>query len=179
MTQWFGSIVNASQSKYSPCMTRAVAHADPLTADEEAFLRAFLRGLVAVPRALDADLLTARGLSLTDYIGLMHLSESAGATMRVGDLATACALSLSGTTRVVSRLEDQGLLRREQCHSDGRGWEAVLTDSGLARLRRAWPAHLTSVRRHVIDRLENLDLPPITAAVSRFAANDRPGKDGP
>jgi DNA-binding MarR family transcriptional regulator len=97
--------------------------------------------------------------------------------MRVGDLATTCALSLSGTTRVVSRLEDQGLLRREQCSSDGRGWETVLTDSGLAGLRRAWPVHLESVRRHIIDHLQNLDLPPITAAVSRFAADGRLGKE--
>jgi DNA-binding MarR family transcriptional regulator len=158
-------------------VTRATSRPDPLSAKEEAFLRAFLRALVTVPRALDADLVDALGMSLTDYVGLMHLSEAPGATMRVGDLAATCALSLSGTTRVVSRLEDQGLLRREQCPSDGRGWEAVLTDSGLARLRWAWPAHLRSVRRHVIDHLDNLDVPPITAALSRFAADGRPGQN--
>ena len=157
-------------------MSRAITRPDPLTADEEAFLRALLQALVTVPRALDGDLMGTQGMSLTDYVGLMHLSEAPGATMRVGDLATTCALSLSGTTRVVSRLEDQGLLRREQCSNDGRGWEAVLTDSGLARLRRAWPTHLTSVRRHIIDHLEHLDLPPITAAVSQFAADGRPGE---
>ena len=159
-------------------MVRPRARPDPLSAEEEAFLRAFLRALVTVPRVLDGDLMGTQGVSLTDYVGLMHLSEAPGAAMRVGDLATTCALSLSGTTRVVSRLQDQGLLRREQCASDGRGWEAVLTDSGLARLRRAWPTHLTSVRRHVIDHLEYLDLPPITAAVSRFA-DGRPGEDAP
>jgi hypothetical protein len=34
-------------------------------------------------------------------------------------------------------------------HTDGRGWNAVLTDAGLERLRRAWPTHLASMRRHV------------------------------
>jgi DNA-binding MarR family transcriptional regulator len=109
----------------------------------------------------------------------MHLSEAPGVTVRVGDIAPTCALSLSGTTRVVGRLEDRGLLRREQCPSDRRGWEAVLTGSGLARLRQAWPAQLASVRRHVIDHLENLDLPPITTAMSRFATDGRPGNDAP
>lgn len=179
MTQCLESSVNASHNKYSPDMTGARARPDPLTADEEAFLRAFLRGLVTVPRALEGDLVGAQGLSLTDNVSLMHLSEAPGVTMRVGDLATTCALSLSGTTRVVGRLEDGGLLRREQCPSDSRGWEAVLTESGLARLRRAWPAHLASVRRHVIDHLENLDLPLITAAMSQFAADGRPGHDAP
>jgi DNA-binding MarR family transcriptional regulator len=155
-------------------MERAITRPGPLSADEEAFLRASLRALETVPRALDADLVGIQGMSLTDYVGLMHLSEVPGDTMRVPDRATTCAFSLSRTTRVMHRLEDQGLLRREQRASDGRGWEAVLTESGLAGLCRAWPTELRSVRRHVIDHLENLDLPPITAAVSRFAADGRP-----
>ncbi|HEY1634086.1 MAG TPA: MarR family winged helix-turn-helix transcriptional regulator [Acidimicrobiales bacterium] len=158
-------------------MAREMGHAVPLTADEEAFLRAFLRALVTVPRALDGDLMTSHGVSLTDYVGLMHLSEAPGHTLRIGDLANMCALSLSGTTRIVSRLEEQGLLRREQSASDARGWEAVLTGSGLAHLRRAWPSHLASVRRHIIDQLDDVDLPPITAAVSGFAGGSP--QDGP
>jgi hypothetical protein len=60
-----------------------------------------------------------------------------------------------------------------------RGWEVVLTNSGFAGLDRAWPAHPTSIRRNVIDHMEKLDLPPVIAAVSRFAADDRSGEDEP
>src|SRR5215470_11101858 len=130
-------------------VTGATRRSLPLTADEEAFWRAFLRALTVVPRALEADL-ASQGLSLTDYCGLMHLSEAPGGRLRMSDLAGRCALSLSGTTRIVNRLEDQGLLRREPSASDGRSFDAVLTDAGFARLRRVWPVHLTSVRRHVI-----------------------------
>jgi hypothetical protein len=48
---------------------------------------------------------------------------------------------------------------------------AVLTGAGLARLRRAWPTHLASVRRQMMDHLAELDLPAVTAALRRFAAD--------
>jgi DNA-binding MarR family transcriptional regulator len=143
---------------------------DPLTAEETAFLRAWGRAMLIVPRAFDADLLREQGMSLSEYSALMFLSEAPGRRLRMSDLATSCAVSLSGMTRIVSRLEHDGLVTRERCASDGRGWNAVLTDAGLERLERAWPTHLASVRRHLMDHLADLDLPAVTAAVQRFAS---------
>jgi DNA-binding MarR family transcriptional regulator len=148
----------------------------PLSVEEEAFLRAWSRAALTVPRALDADLLIGQGMSLSEYTALMHLSEAPGRSLRMSELASACALSLSGLSRVVSRLEAQGLVQRERASCDGRGLNAVLTDAGLARLRRAWPTHLASVRRHVMDHLSELDLPAVTAAVRQFAS-DTPETD--
>jgi DNA-binding MarR family transcriptional regulator len=93
----------------------------------------------------------------------------------MGDLALASALSLSGMSRIVDRLEARGLVRRERCSSDARGWEAVLTRAGLDRLKQVWPTHLASVRRHVIDHVQCLDLPTLTAAVQRFAVETQMG----
>ena len=148
---------------------RAQVPSVPLTAEEEAFLRAFGRAVTAVPRALDADLLRDQGISLGEYGALMYLSEAPGRRLRMGDLAGRCHLSLSGMTHMVSRLENHGAVRRERCGSDGRGWDAVLTDAGHDLLSRAWPTHLASVRRHMFDHLHGLDLPALTAAVQRFA----------
>ncbi len=142
----------------------------PLSVEEEAFLRAWSRAALTVPRALDADLLAGQGMSLSEYTALMHLSEAPGRHLRMSELASACALSLSGMSRIVSRLEAQDLVQRERASCDGRGLNAVLTDAGLARLRRAWPTHLASVRRHMMDHLGELDLPGVTAAVQRFAS---------
>jgi DNA-binding MarR family transcriptional regulator len=155
------------------------ADAVPLSVEEEAFLRAWSRAALTIPRALDADLLTGQGMSLSDYTALMHLSEAPGRTLRMSDLASACALSLSGMSRIVGRLETQGLVERKRSSCDGRGLNAVLTDAGLGRLRRAWPTHLASVRRHMMDHLSELDLPAATAALQRFASDTsigiRPG----
>jgi len=138
-----------------------------LTADEDAFVRAFARAVITVPRALDADLLRGQGMSLSEYNALMNLSEAPGHRLRIGDLAAACALSLSGMTRIVTRLAERDLLRRERSPDDGRGWNAVLTETGLQRLRQTWPAHLASMRRHVLDHLQAADLPALTAALQR------------
>lgn len=142
----------------------------PLTSAEEAFLRALARAILTVPRAFDADLLREQGMSHSDYTALMHLSEAPGRRLRMSDLACAANLSLSGMTRIVDRLQGQGFVQREQHCGDGRGWNAVLTDAGLQRLRQAWPTHLASVRRHVLDHLDDVDVAAFTTALQRFAA---------
>lgn len=143
----------------------------PLTPDEEAFIRAFARATLAVPRAFEADLLREQRMLLSEYFALSHLSEAPGRRLRMSDLAAAAALSLSGMTRIVNRLEEVGLVRRERSADDGRGWHAVLTDAGLQRLEQAWPTHLASTRRHFFDHLAEVDLPKVTAALSRVATS--------
>jgi DNA-binding MarR family transcriptional regulator len=145
-----------------------------LNNEEEAFLRAFSRALIVVSRAFDADLLRGQGLSMSEYTVLMHLSEAPHRRTRMSDLAAVCALSLSAITRIVTRLEQQNFVQRERCGADGRGWNAVLTDAGLERLRDAWPTHLESVRRRVLDHLQDVDLPKVTIALQSITA-DPPG----
>lgn len=145
----------------------------PLTGEEEAMIRAFARATVAVPRAFEADLLREQRMSLSEYFTLMHLSEAPGRRLRMSDLAAAAALSLSGMTRIVDRLAAAGLVRRERSADDGRGWHAVLTDSGLRRLKDAWPTHLASARRHLFDHLTEIDLAAVATALNRAAAHSR------
>jgi DNA-binding MarR family transcriptional regulator len=92
--------------------------------------------------------------------------------MRMGELAVACELSLSGMTRIVTRLEGQGLIERVRSDDDARGWNAVLTDAGLARLEQAWPTNLASVRRHFLDHLEGIDLARLARAIQRVGTTD-------
>lgn len=143
----------------------------PLTPLEEAFFRAWSRAMLTVPRALDADLIAGQGMSISEYATLMHLSEAPERTLRMSDLAASAALSLSGMSRLVARLEAQGLVHRERASCDGRGLNAQLTDAGLSRLTSAWPTHLDSVRRHVIDHLQGLDLAAVTTAIRQFASD--------
>lgn len=141
----------------------------PLTPDEEAVVRSLSRVIYALPRALDADLVREQRLPLIEYMALVHLSEARDRQMRMSDLAGACELSVSGMTRVVHRLEKDGLVQRVKCTQDARGWNAVLTDEGLARLREAWRTNLSSVRRHFLDHLEGVDLQALGAALRNVA----------
>jgi DNA-binding MarR family transcriptional regulator len=139
----------------------------PLNPEEEAVVRALGRVILVVPRVLDADLVREQGLTLTEYTTLMHLSEAPNRLMRMSELAAAGDVSLSGMTRVVSRLQADGLVERVRCAEDARGANAILTDAGLARLEQAYPAHLASVRRHIVDHLAEVDLVGLARALER------------
>ncbi|MHC0434100.1 MarR family winged helix-turn-helix transcriptional regulator [Streptomyces sp. O3] len=91
------------------------------------------------------------GLTINDYEILVNLSESDGTRMRMSDLATSTLQSKSRLSHQITRMENAGLVRRENCESDRRGLYAVLTDHGLATMQKVAPHHVDSVRRHFID----------------------------
>jgi DNA-binding MarR family transcriptional regulator len=157
-------------------MTATTGTGAPLTAEEEAFWRAFNRAMIVVPRALDNELIAEQRLSMSEYAVLMHLSEAPARQLRMTVLAASCALSLSGMTRIVGRLVADGLVVRVRCRSDARGAFAELTDAGFTRLQQAYPTHLAGVRRHVIDNLSGVDLPAYTQAMNTFVADDEFGR---
>ncbi|MGY1402112.1 MarR family winged helix-turn-helix transcriptional regulator [Streptomyces sp. SS10] len=141
----------------------------PLTADEEAIVRSLPLLIYALPRAIDTDMTQEQRTSATEYLALMHLSEAPGRRLRMGGLSSACEMSLSGTTRIVHRLEKEGFIQRVRCDHDGRSWHAALTDAGFARLEEAWPSNLAAVRRHFLDHLTGLDLKTLAAALHKVA----------
>jgi DNA-binding MarR family transcriptional regulator len=142
----------------------------PLSSAEEAFARALGRVIATVPRAVDADLMREQRLTLNEYSTLMHLSEAPDLRLRMTELALAQDLSLSGMTRLVGRLEAGGLIQRVQCPDDARGFHAVLTDAGLTRLKQAYPTQLASIRRHLIDHIDQADLPRLVHALEGVTA---------
>ncbi|NYH41426.1 DNA-binding MarR family transcriptional regulator [Micromonospora jinlongensis] len=139
----------------------------PLNPDEEALVRALGQVMHVLPRAIDADMVGDRQLPLTEYTALMNLSEAPDRRMRMHELAALCHLSLSGMTRTIIRLETQGLVKRERCEEDARGWNAVLTDAGFARLEESWPSHLAAVRRRFLQHFEGFDLAQLARAFQR------------
>lgn len=131
--------------------------------------RALARAVLVIPRVLDHELLESQGLNLTEYSVLVNLPEQPGRSMRMSELADAVCISISGLTRVVERLARQGLAERVRAETDGRGQLAVLTAAGYARLEKAYPARLASVRKHVMDHLVNIDLVAFTNAIVQIA----------
>jgi DNA-binding MarR family transcriptional regulator len=139
----------------SPVPTSPTRH--PRT-HELAAWRSFLRAHASVVRRLEADLLRVHGLSLGVYDVLVQLVEAPERRLRMTDLADAVLLSRSGLTRLVDRLEREGLVRREACDSDARGMFAVMTDEGYRRLRDASGTHLRGVAEYAVGRLDEDDL---------------------
>ncbi|WP_431775842.1 MarR family winged helix-turn-helix transcriptional regulator [Streptomyces cucumeris] len=98
------------------------------------------------------------GLTMNDYEILVNLSESEDHRMRMSDLASATLQSKSRLSHQITRMENAGLVRRENCESDRRGLYAVLTEHGWDTMRKVAPHHVDSVRKHFIDLLSAEDL---------------------
>ncbi|MGW2327456.1 MarR family winged helix-turn-helix transcriptional regulator [Streptomyces sp. NPDC001700] len=98
------------------------------------------------------------GLTMNDYEILVNLSESDEHRMRMSDLASATLQSKSRLSHQITRMENAGLVRRENCESDRRGLYAVLTEHGWDTMRKVAPHHVESVRKHFIDLLSPADL---------------------
>jgi DNA-binding MarR family transcriptional regulator len=121
-----------------------------LTSAELAAWRGLLRVHTALVKALDAELAAAHDLPLSSYEVLITLESAPGRKRRMAELADSVLLSRSGMTRLVDRLEREGLLARDTCTDDGRGCFAVLTEKGAELLARARPTHLDGVRERFL-----------------------------
>lgn len=122
-----------------------------LTAHELRAWRGMLRAHAALAKALDAQLEAAHGLQLSSYEVLMYLADAEDQRMRMCDLASTILLSRSGLTRLVDRLQREGLLERVACSDDARGAFAKLTPLGRERLAAARVTHLAGVRAMFLD----------------------------
>jgi DNA-binding MarR family transcriptional regulator len=120
--------------------------------------RNFLRVHATLTRELDEELRRAHGLPLTSYDVLVNLEGAPDRQMRMSELADAVLLSRSGLTRLVERLEREGLLARADCPGDARGSFAVLTDAGMLRLAEARKTHLAGVRERFLSAFSGEEL---------------------
>jgi DNA-binding MarR family transcriptional regulator len=123
----------------------------PASREEMRAWRGLLRAHACLVKALDGELDVAHGLPLISYEVLVYLEEADDERMRMCDLAASILLSRSGLTRLVDRLERDGLIERRSCDHDARGAYATLTIEGRERLAAARETYIAGVRRHFLD----------------------------
>lgn len=122
-----------------------------------------------------APQLRDHGMTETEFEVLLRLRRSPGQRLRMSDLAAQTALSTSGITRVVDRLERDGLVCRETCVSDRRGFWAALTDQGRARIDGALDGHTALIEQYFTGRLSANELDALTATLRKVRDVVRPG----
>ena len=129
-----------------------------------------------LPGRLDAQLREDAGLSLAEYNALSQISQTPDASIRLSELAVVANMKLPHLSRVITRLEKAGWVRRIPDPANGRYTLAQLTEDGTAKVADAAPGHVEAVRRYVFDQLspEQIDALGETAA-SIVAAVDAPG----
>jgi DNA-binding MarR family transcriptional regulator len=107
--------------------------------------------------------LSVREYSLLDVLSRQHDGE--GGHLQMKQVADAVVLSQSATTRLVTRLEDRGLLSRYLCPTDRRGIYTNVSEAGLALLAEARPTNDTALCEALETASLDPDLAPLVAAV--------------
>jgi DNA-binding MarR family transcriptional regulator len=133
---------------------------------------ALLRAHSGVTRQLNAQLSAQHGLTLSDFEVLLRLARADHRRMRRVDLADQVFLSASGVTRLLDGLEREGLVERASCDTDRRVVYAVLTDTGLDRLRTAAESHFGQVEAVFGARYEADELAALTALLDRLGEGE-------
>lgn len=165
---------NAAASKVSCIESRSPlpgfsAAADELSEEELRAWRGLLRAHASLAKLLDAELDERHGLPMTSYEVLHRLAGAEMGRMRMCDLAEQAQMSRSGLTRLVDRLESDGLLERCSCEHDARGAYACLTTAGRQRLSEARSTHRSVVREHFLSRFSEQELSSLAELWERIA----------
>jgi DNA-binding MarR family transcriptional regulator len=148
----------ATVLKLAPGEESSAGEPDHLSEAELRAWRGLLRAHASLAKRLEGRLEREHGLQLSSYEVLQHLIDAPGGRMRMCDLAEQAQLSRSGLTRLVDRLERDGLLVRCSCEQDARGAFACLTDAGRERLAAARGTHRAVVREHFLSHFSQREL---------------------
>lgn len=142
-----------------------------LTADQQRAWRLLLVVMSQLPSDLNRQLQADSGLSFQDFDVLVHLRESPGGRLRIGELAEALGWERSRTSHHVARMDARGLVRRERVDGDGRGAWVVATKRGLTEQDVAAPAHVDLVRRLLFTDLQENQVRELGDALTVVARN--------
>ena len=146
-----------------------------LDAEEMALWQAFLQAAILSLDGLNRAL-SELDLTLEDYEILVYLSEAEDRQLAMSDLADRTLSAKSRLTYRVDRLERAGFVERVRCDRDGRRVWATLTPQGFAMLEKAWPTHLASVRRLVVEPVDDGDVAAATRALAEMTKAIRAAK---
>lgn len=149
-----------------------------LTDDQQLAWRAWIAASLLLPDRLSRDLQDEAGISLADYEILVHLSESPQRRLRMSELADLTLSSRSRLSHQIDRLSDAGLVDRQPCSEDRRGSFAVLTQDGYDFLVTTAPAHVASVRAHLVDVLTPEEFDVLGRICTKVADRLRPTAPG-
>lgn len=142
-----------------------------LEADEQLAWRAIVEFCGRIVDGMDADV-AAFGLTGADYEVLVHLSEAEEKGLRMSELAARVLVSRSRLTYRVDRLEERGLVIRENCETDRRGFIARLTPAGMALLVEVAPHHVAGVRARLVDRVDRDEFLTLGRIVTKVLGHD-------
>ena len=140
-----------------------------------------IRAQARVMEALECRLWEEVGIPLAFYEVLMRLEKASGGRMRMQELGRSIFLSKSGASRLVSRMEREGLLERQGDPGNLRATYAAVTDRGREVFRHAAPVSLGEVEERFSRHLDKDEAEVMRRVLGRVirACGDEPSIAGP
>jgi DNA-binding MarR family transcriptional regulator len=115
------------------------------------------------------EALSAAGLpQLGWYDVLWALQRAPDKALRMGELADAVTISRSGLTRLVDRIEADGLLERRPSAGDRRAIEVHITPDGSKLLRKMWPVYEDELRSEYEAKLSRAEAQALSKALAKL-----------
>lgn len=142
---------------------------DQMPIEKSDVWRAFLETYAVVMRNLEMRTRDEQAaIPLEWFDVLIHLNEACDGRMRMGDLANCLALVPSNITRLIDRMEESGLVRREPCPEDRRAMYTVLTSEGAETLRVMIPENRKRVEEIFLRHLDEGDIEVLYHALNKI-----------
>jgi DNA-binding MarR family transcriptional regulator len=153
-------------------MTELDAQITRLAAHDGVQLVGYLSRIVHVMQALDRPVIAAAsGLEGPEFELLLRLWQQPGHTAQAAPLGAAIGLTSSGTTRLVARALDKGLISRAADPADRRGYLLSHTDKGRELLAAALVAHVAQLNDLFGERLPAATHQRLLKDLSAFGNN--------
>ena len=139
--------------------------------------RLYFESALALTDVLGTELEHQAGIPLRWYDVLVQLEDSPEG-IPMNQLAERILHSKSGFTRVVDRMEEEGLVRRVRPEHDRRTILIVLTDKGTETMQHARRYHRDGIERHFSQHLTDTEIKTLTRALEKVSAHARPLRPG-
>lgn len=104
------------------------------------------------------------------YDVLLELNRTEDGRLRQFEIGDKVLLSKHNLSRLLDRLEKEGLVKREVCREDRRGAHVVITRAGRALLKKMWPVYERAIVDHFSRRLSSEEAEQLAALMRRFTA---------
>ena len=140
---------------------------DPSEVVVKAWAR-LIRARDTLVAAIEHDLKAAGLPPLAWYDVLLELSRAADGRLRPFEIEKETLLAQYNLSRLLDRLEKEGLIRREPCEDDARGQWVVITEKGKAAQARTWKVYSRSIQQHVGEKLDERSATALAGLLGRL-----------
>ena len=120
---------------------------------------------------VESDLTMAGLPSLAWYDVLLEINREDSGQLRQFEIGDKILLSKYNLSRLLDRLENEGLVARQRCEHDRRGANVSITKSGKALLKKMWVVYERGIEQYFSRHLSSKEIEQLAVLTARLIEN--------